>query len=139
MRQLRESDSSILERQAGFTLLEVLVAFTISAVMLGAFLQVFSNGLRQDRATDRYATALLHAESLLAQVGKTAPLRTGEELGRTTDGFSWRIVQTPYQEGENRFEQTPLVPYLVTLTIDWKDGKTQRALSLSTLRLAKRF
>lgn len=139
MNQRQMKHSRACEGQAGFTLLEVLVAFTICAFMLGGFLQVFSNGLKQDRTTDRYATALLHAESLLAQVGKITPLRIGEEAGRTADGFSWRILQTLYGEAGSSFEQTPLIPYQVTLTMTWAVGETERALSITSLRLANRF
>ena len=125
--------------QEGFTLLEVLVAFTISVFMLGAFLQIFSNGLWQARTTDRYSMALLQAESLLAAVGKTTPLSVGAQEGLTADGFRWRLTLQRYEEGENRFDQTPLVPYQLTLTLTWMDGKQERSLALTSLRLAKRF
>jgi prepilin-type N-terminal cleavage/methylation domain-containing protein len=47
----------------GFSLLEVLVAFTILTMLLGALFQVFSNGLRAARAGDSYTRATVIAQS----------------------------------------------------------------------------
>lgn len=126
-----------MQTQRGFTLLEVLVAFVICAFLLGAFLQVFSTGLRQGRVTDTFGIATLHAESLLAAIGKKEPVIQGERYGQIDDQFRWRVSIQPYEEEEDELDQPALIPYHVTLTILWKERETERTVSLSTLRLAK--
>jgi len=50
---------------SGFTLIEVLVAFAVAALMLAAMYQVFSNGLRAGTIAQRTSSALLIAQSAL--------------------------------------------------------------------------
>ena len=59
-----------MTRQAGFTLLEVLAAFLVAALALGAVLQSFSSGMRGQSTADAYSQAALHAASMLARVGR---------------------------------------------------------------------
>src|SRR5258707_11895102 len=67
---------------AGFTLIEILVAFTVATLLLGALYQLFSAGLRSSASAQHYADAVLLAESGLdALVGTAVPRR------RTTHRF----------------------------------------------------
>jgi hypothetical protein len=117
--------------------LEVLVAFTICALMLGAFLQIFSTGLRTGRVTDSYGTAVLHAQSLLAAVGKSAPISAGETAGQIDARYRWRLNVQRYEDGRDRFEDGPLSPYQVTISVLWMERDEERSVQLATLRFAK--
>ena len=66
---------------SGFTLLEVLVAFAIAGLTLAAVLPLFGTSLRASAVVERRTAALLIAESKLAEVGATVPLRTGRSDG----------------------------------------------------------
>ena len=123
--------------QDGFTLLEVLVAFTICALMLGAFLQIFSAGLRTGRVTDSYSTAVLHAQSLLAGVGKSTPISAGVTAGQIDARYRWQLSVQRYEDGRDRFEDGPLSPYQVNLSVFWMERNEQRSVRLATLRFAK--
>ena len=70
----------------GFSLLEVLVAFTILAMLLGALFQVFSGGLHAARAGDRYTRATVIAQSTLAALGAEQPIQEGVTSG-SADGM----------------------------------------------------
>src|SRR5260221_8769959 len=67
---------------AGFTLIEILVAFTVATLLLGALYQVFSTGLRSSASAEHYADAVLLAES-----GLDALVGTAVAVGETTDRF----------------------------------------------------
>jgi general secretion pathway protein I len=85
--------------EAGFTILEVLVAFVVFAVTFGALMQVFSGGLRDAQIADEYARASQVAQSRLA--GVTAAERIEESTAAgTEDGFAWSLAVTPYDERE---------------------------------------
>jgi general secretion pathway protein I len=77
--------------QGGFTLLEVLVAFAVLAVMIVPMLQVFGSGLGTTETARAYSTAALLARSKLAATGVEAPLREGETAGFCEiPGYRWR-------------------------------------------------
>ena len=125
-------------RRGGFTLLEVLVAFVIMAVALGAIMQIFSTGLAGTRAAEAYAQATQIAESRLAVIGVETPLAQGEKRGDADGGFQWHSVvraYAPEDEGEDPIGALLVKPYEITLTVVWREGRTERAVALKTIRL----
>ncbi|MBK8175513.1 MAG: prepilin-type N-terminal cleavage/methylation domain-containing protein [Rhodospirillales bacterium] len=78
-------------KEAGFTLLEVLVAFAVLAVLIVPILQVFGGGMGSTRTARTVAMATLLARSKLAEVAAARPLAVGEAEGTFEDaGFRWR-------------------------------------------------
>lgn len=75
---------------AGFSLLEILVAFTLLAIAMAVLMQIFSRGVNNADAADRYAKASMLAESLMTTIGVENPLVEGELTGEFADGYSWR-------------------------------------------------
>lgn len=84
----------------GFSLIEVLVAFTITALLLGVFFQVLARGTRSSIAQDRYTRATLLAEAKMAEVGTLVPVSRSENSGVTEDGLAWErtIHPSPAEE-----------------------------------------
>jgi type II secretory pathway pseudopilin PulG len=83
-------------RVCGFTLLEVLVAFTLLALAMGILMQVFSRGVNNADIADRYAKAAMLAESKLASVGLEEALTEGDFSGRFDEQFQWRLAVRVY-------------------------------------------
>ena len=115
----------------GFTLLEILVALVIFALLFGVLAQVFQTGLRQSRVAEAASAATLLARSQLARVGVEAPLAAGETEGETEDGLRWHTV-IEIAEGPSE-EQAP-VTYLVAVSVAWGAGPGEQV-TLTTLRL----
>src|SRR5712692_215354 len=88
------SSAGCMRPAGGFTLLEVLVAFAITALALVALVRGASAGLGSSDTATRTIEAVGRVQSLLAQVGVVSPLAPGETTGEQ-DGFRWRIVVTP--------------------------------------------
>ena len=124
-----------MRKSRGFTLLEVLVAFTILAVALVALLRAFSSGLRGLDAAEAASIAVQHARSKMAEVGSAIPLEPGAVEGGFEDGFRWRITIEPHQLGDAAAAETlPLLPYEVEVTVTGAEGGavvTLRSLSLA--------
>jgi len=118
----------------GFTLLEVLVAFTILAMMLTVLLRIFSDGFRGMSAAEAHATAALHAQAALAGVGSEIPLAVGEWAGEYGDGFRWEVSIEPYQEPALTLSQRSFRLYRVFATATHASGAG--AVTLSGLRIA---
>ncbi len=121
------------ERAGGFTLLEVIIAFTILALALGTLLQAFTTGLRSLNAAEAYAMAVMHAKSKLEEVGRIIPVEEGAESGEFEDGFRWVVAISPFEAPEDaNWGQLDMAPFNVTVTVAWDDS---REVTLDTLRL----
>ncbi len=115
-------------RSRGFTLIEVLVAFALVALILGAALRLVSGGLNDSDAAERHTLAVLVAESRLAEVGAAAPLEPGITEGSASDIYRWRR-EIRLLDGQTDADPLPL--YAVTVDVTWDDGPGVR---LATLR-----
>ena len=122
--------------QRGFSLLEVLVAFAILSMTLGVVLQVFSAGLRNTALSEEYTYAVLHAESVLAALGREEPLAEGEMEGEFDDKFSWRTRVTPYEEDDVDLSDSTAVAYRVEVEVFWQSADKTRSIMLESLRVA---
>jgi general secretion pathway protein I len=125
-----------LRNQRGFTLLEVLVAFAILALTLGALIQVFSQAIAATILSGAYSRASVLAEQKLDDVGLDIPLQAGSFSGEPEDGIAWQVTIAPYDLGDTGW-QAPLQPYVVTATAAWEDGGRQRRITLSSMRLGE--
>lgn len=120
--------------ERGFTLMEVLVAFSILTVALGGLLLAFTNGLRTTERAVTISTATLQAQSLLEAVGKSIPVREGRTDGILEDGSRWRISMERYDTGESGTAAVvrTLFAFRVEVSVEWDDG---RSVTLTSLRL----
>src|SRR6202162_6479219 len=75
---------------SGFTLIEVLVAIALLAVVLGAIGAVVGNPVRAIRSVDRRLPLLETAQSLIASLPARDALQPGTQTG-TSGEFRWRI------------------------------------------------
>lgn len=126
-------------RQAGFSLLEVLVAFAILSVSLGVLMQIFSQASRTTLLSSQYSRAASLAESKLNAVGTAIPLEEGAVSGDREGGIAWEITILAVTLGEEFGAEPTATPYRVNATALWQDGRQVRSLTLSTLRLGERF
>jgi len=121
------------KRNSGFTLIEVLIAFAILALVLGVVFRTISSGLSHER-TARLATArVLEARSILDQVGINIPLEEGLIEGRLATGEVWTLTVSLYEPAAN--DENPagtINAYLAELSVEGEDG---RILHLKTLNL----
>ena len=82
-------------RDAGFTLVEVLVAFTIVTIVLAALYQAIAGAYRgYARAQVREQTLAL-ARAQLEAVGIEGPLQSGESTGTYATGVVWHLTVEP--------------------------------------------
>ena len=76
----------------GYTLLEVLVAFTLLAIGLGVLLAILSGGVRSIGRSTQSTQATLYARGLLDSLGADRRLRPGRSQGDFEQGrYRWTL------------------------------------------------
>lgn len=139
-----------MRRQRGFSLLEVILAFTLLAVALGILMAILGGGLTQVRGAGDASVATLHAQSLLEEVGVLEPIEPGRRGGDFDDGrYRWEMqvteVEDPAPSGavdpnaapvETVGLQLPSAPllYRIQLDMSWGQDDIERRISFVTLR-----
>lgn len=120
----------------GFTLFEVIIAFVIMALILGATFSTFSTGLRQAALTDHYAGAVVRAESQMAFLDRSEPMAVGIRTGRFDQLYTWRTVIAPAAQADGEApEEGPYRLYNVVLTVFWGTRGDRREMTLRSQRL----
>ncbi len=130
-----------MKRQAGFTLLEVIVALIIAGLAAGALLAAVGTGLHATQTATRYDQALVRAKSRLAAAVHGTKLAPGDQRGNDGGGYDWRLRIAPVASamvrpvgliGPRASSSMPVVLYDVSVWIGWKDGGTERQVHLDT-------
>jgi general secretion pathway protein I len=122
--------------EAGFTLIEILVATAIAALALVALLESFSSGLSTVSRLGARDRAAMLAQSVLDAAGTRELLTEGVETGRTVEGVVWRTTsRRRYDLIYSDPAKMLVVPYEVEVEVAWRDGRRSRLLTLRTIRL----
>lgn len=126
--------------QGGFTLLEVLVAFVILALVMGVLTRILSLSMRSLQAAEHYQQALQLAESQLAEVGARLTARRNEHLqGNFQPPYRWEAEIEPYEFANQSLSAEPtsrVSPRLIRVKVSWGEQSAQQV-TLSTIRLVE--
>jgi general secretion pathway protein I len=126
----------------GFSLLEILVAFTLMALIVTVLMRVFSGGLQGAGIAEDYARATSLAESKLAGIGSEIPLKPGELSGTEAEKYRWKIAIHGYED--RAASAVPTQPQAlmrvelmeVVVSVAWSDYGKDRQVAMTTLVLA---
>jgi general secretion pathway protein I len=133
-------------KTGGFSLLEVLVAFVILALVATALFRLFSGSLANAAAADEYSRAVLVAESVLTETAAAKPLREGTRNGTAEDGrYAWTASVVPWTppgvepDVESASETLPIRLFRVTVDVTFPSpAGGQRTYALATTRVGGR-
>lgn len=124
-------------RAAGFTLIEIVVAFAILALGLTLLIGTLSGATHQLRQAGDAGRAALHAQSLLDEYAN-AP-QPGAQQGVLEDGrYRWTLQAAPWDDPALRSGLQPAAnaPRLlrVQLRVEWGAGGAREHLQVASLR-----
>jgi len=132
------------DKDAGFTLLEVLIAFIIAALAIGVLYNGTVPGLDATSVSAKYDETVSLARSHLDPIGHGAAIALQETSGADGDGFTWHLrireagtrpLQLSDQDRSNDIKPASAVLFDILVTESWKAGGQERHVSLETRRL----
>lgn len=116
-------------RHRGFSLLELLVAFSIMALSLGLLYKVAGGSARNVSDVVQSQQAGWLAESILAS--RSSVLEAGWNEDGESAGFTWQVRSVPFNSGINILQAIPL--HSVRIAVSWTAGSRPGQLELVTL------
>ena len=125
------------KREAGFTLIEVVVAFVMLTLVLATSFQIFSTGMQRAGDLQDYSRALVIAQSQLAQSSVGETFEEGDTAGESEDRrFRWILSVSTFDDGTDPTKRVLNSFYSVRIAVrvSWQSGSSQdRHLDLATL------
>lgn len=126
-------------RARGFTLIEIVVAFTILALGLGITMSIATGAMRNARVAAQRTEAALYAKSLLDSAGVGERLEEGQQSGEFGDDYRWTLEvarQEVEVDGPTAVDpaMSPVQLYRLDLRVEWGEGRTEQAAHFVTLR-----
>ena len=125
---------------AGFTLLEVMLAFVIFALSFATVLEIMAGSMRSVRRANDDTEVALFAQSIIDLVGTEIPIEEGEYSGTGMDRYQWQLGIYIYDSVEEDVatlelaEMSGIELYKIVLDVDWDTGRNQRELQFNTIR-----
>lgn len=118
---------------AGFTLIEVLVALAVIAIVLPAIGSVIAGTVRGSRSTEDRLVVTGIAGSLLSGLTDRTTIQAGTRTGETA-GNRWRIDITPMPQPAVEDAAPPRwSPYAIAIRVETRRGYR---IQVNTVRLA---
>lgn len=113
-------------KEGGFTLIEVMAAFGMFALLFGLMMQILSTSMGNTRRAGDYTQAALWAQSKLDTLGLEEMIEPGTYSGRFDDRFSFEMEVTEELVADERaldLLELPLALYKVRLVVKWENNR----------------
>lgn len=131
-----ELKSAIRNPQSAFTLLEVMVAMAILAMVLVTLLGVKNRSMQDVMLADRITTATLLAKREMTDMlvsGATATVQESEEEGEFAEeefkDYTWKKTVAPFTI---ETEAGPVTIKEIRMAVLWKEGERQEMVELKS-------
>jgi general secretion pathway protein I len=122
--------------ESGFTMIEVLVALALVAVMFAAIGSLVASAANGTRTLEQHLALVETARLVATSVPRRAELSLGELAGEVL-GYRWRADVSPFFGGGSApVPDSPWIPQAVLLRVQSPSGAI---LAIETVRLQKRL
>ncbi len=132
---------AIEKREAGFTLIEVVVAFVMLTLVLATSFQIFSTGMQRAGDLEDYSHALVIAQSQLASSSVGETFVEGVTSGESEDRrFRWSLSIAVFDDGTDPAKRVlaSFYPVRIAVRVAWQSAADrERHLDLSTLVIGR--
>ncbi len=125
---------------AGFTLIEVLLAFVVFALSFTVVLEILSGSMRNTVRAREYTEVALIAQSVMDQVGLDIPLEAGASSSGESGDYQWQLDINPLVGTADNAHSMELAELTginlleVEFTITWGSYPREHSNRFSTVR-----
>ena len=123
-----------LNLSRGFSLIEVLVAFSIASVSLTIIFQLYASGTTSAILGNEYSHALVIAQSRMEMIGTVEDFQDYTPSGIESDKFYWDITVDEYIPDGSIPDLLRIDLKAVSITITWDSRDQERSITLQTLK-----
>lgn len=132
MRRAENSDTA--GNEAGFTILEVLIAIAVVAIVLGAIGGVVASTTRGVRSVEQHVVLMETARSVAAALRSREALTSAQTSGELF-GNRWQIGTSPIMDGPVVVDsRATWIPQLMKMRVQSPSGA---AVTIDTIRLQR--
>ena len=130
--------------EAGFTLLEVLLAVMILGVSLTTILLQFQTALHAGSISQERTNAVIYAKEKLESLKIEDELSESSQSGTFENGYEWETEVSLYeyeeedQEEDISYEDLRHETYKLRAAVKWNSGINKRQVELITLKTVTR-
>ena len=128
--------------EAGFTLLEVLLAVVILGVSLTTILLQFQTALHAGSISQQRTDAVIYAKEKLESLKLEEELSESSQSGVLESGHEWETEVSLYeyedQAEDISYEDLRYETYKLRATVKWDSGINKRQIELITLKTVTR-
>ena len=128
---------TFIQKQQGFTLLEILVAFTLLAAMFATIMEIIAGSSKNTLKASHNTQVALLAQSKMDELGLFEVLEEGTTSGDFDEKSSWELEISPYDvpyEGDVNQDFSVVELMQVKLTITTRRKNRENTTEFFTLR-----
>ncbi len=118
----------------GFSLIELLVAFTISAIALTVMFQIYVKGTTSSILGEEYAQAISIAESRLAMASVEQYINNSPYEGIALNKYQWTVSVTDFESNGASDELNAITLKEVNVNVAWHSRGRNRHINLNTIK-----
>ena len=123
----------MIKNRKGFTILEIMVALVLIAIVISSVIQLSSANLRNLASSDDQIEALVHANSKMREVLDSEKLEDKSWNETDKDGYSYEIAIA--ESLKERTDSLAVGMKEVTLATSWIAGDKKKEVILKTARI----
>lgn len=123
----------IIADRKGFTILEIMVALVLIAVVVSSFIQLSSANLKNLASSDDQIDALIHANAKMREILDLEKIEDKSWNETDSDGYSYEI--TIAESLKDRTDSLAVKMEEITLKTSWSKNNKKKEVTLKTAKV----
>jgi type II secretion system protein I len=133
---IKKNSKQIIKSSHGFTVLEIMVALVLIAIVVSSVIQLSSANLRNISSADDQIEALVYANSKMREIINAE--KTEDKSWNETDSNGYSYEVTIAEGMKNRTDSLAVKMEEITLVTSWTAGSKKKQIIMKTAKLVSK-